>query len=128
LKWDGDTALQFRRDVLKPFFDQYLKAGAPTQRPRRYSSTTPGESLGSTAELAAGLRERLRRTDEGTLPSGRFRPRLRQAGDRQRFRQLRFGPREARPLSAAPVRFADGDRWKQWLVTDQRSVADRTDV
>ena len=28
-KWDGDTALQFRRDVLKPFFDQYLKDGAP---------------------------------------------------------------------------------------------------
>ena len=29
LKWDGDTALQFRRDVLKPFFDQYLKPGTP---------------------------------------------------------------------------------------------------
>jgi predicted acyl esterase len=28
-KWDGDTALQFRRDVLLPFFDQYLKDGAP---------------------------------------------------------------------------------------------------
>jgi putative CocE/NonD family hydrolase len=27
-KFDGDTALQFRRDVLKPFFDQYLKDGA----------------------------------------------------------------------------------------------------
>src|ERR1700740_1510626 len=29
LKWEGDTALQFRRDVLKPFFDQYLKTSAP---------------------------------------------------------------------------------------------------
>src|ERR1700678_1994385 len=29
LKWDGDTALQFRRDVLKPFFDHYLKTEAP---------------------------------------------------------------------------------------------------
>src|SRR6516165_10838874 len=29
LKWNGDTALQFRRDVLRPFFDQYLKSGAP---------------------------------------------------------------------------------------------------
>src|SRR5262245_2176520 len=28
LNWEGDTALQFRRDVLKPFFDQYLKDGA----------------------------------------------------------------------------------------------------
>src|ERR1700683_3408883 len=29
LKWEGDTALQFRRDVLLPFFDRYLKDGAP---------------------------------------------------------------------------------------------------
>ena len=29
LKWQGDTALEFRRDVLRPFFDQYLKTGAP---------------------------------------------------------------------------------------------------
>jgi len=29
LKWDGDTGLQFRRDVLKPFFDQYVKDSAP---------------------------------------------------------------------------------------------------
>ena len=27
--FEGDTALQYRRDVLKPFFDQYLKDGAP---------------------------------------------------------------------------------------------------
>lgn len=29
LKWKGDTALEFRRDVLKPFFDQYPKDDAP---------------------------------------------------------------------------------------------------
>jgi putative CocE/NonD family hydrolase len=27
-----------------------------------------------------------------------------------------------------PVRFEDSERWKRWLVTDQRVVADRTDV
>ena len=44
LKWDGDTALQFRRDILKPFFDQYLKPGA-RRLPRRWcSSITPGEN------------------------------------------------------------------------------------
>ena len=26
------------------------------------------------------------------------------------------------------MRFADADRWKQWLVSDQRAVEDRTDV
>ena len=47
LQWDGDTALQFRRDVLKPFFDQYLKDGRaarPTRR--RSSSTTPARTAG----------------------------------------------------------------------------------
>ncbi len=29
LQWDGDTTLQFRRDVLLPFFNQYLLDGAP---------------------------------------------------------------------------------------------------
>ena len=29
LRLDGDTALQFRRDVMRPFFDQYLRDGAP---------------------------------------------------------------------------------------------------
>src|SRR5262249_15937677 len=27
-----------------------------------------------------------------------------------------------------PTRFADGDAWRRWLVTDQRFVADRQDV
>jgi uncharacterized protein len=37
-------------------------------------------------------------------------------------------PRKPVPYLPRPVRFGDSDRWKQWLVTDQRSVADRTVV
>ena len=32
------------------------------------------------------------------------------------------------PYLPRPVRFSDSERWRTWLVTDQRSVADRTDV
>src|SRR5207247_2609735 len=32
------------------------------------------------------------------------------------------------PFVPRPVRFADGDTWRKWLVMDQRAVADRTDV
>ena len=32
------------------------------------------------------------------------------------------------PFVPRPVRFADSDVWRRWLVTDQRFVADRTDV
>jgi uncharacterized protein len=37
-------------------------------------------------------------------------------------------PAKPVPYLPRPVRFADGDRWRTWLVSDQRAVADRTDV
>jgi putative CocE/NonD family hydrolase len=37
-------------------------------------------------------------------------------------------PAKPVPYLTRPVHFADSDRWKTWLVQDQRSVADRTDV
>jgi len=37
-------------------------------------------------------------------------------------------PAKPVPYLTRPVRFGDSDRWKSWLVTDQRAVADRTDV
>ena len=68
LKWDGDTALQFRRDVLKPFFDQYLKDGAP-------KADTPPVFIYNTGEnhwdrlqvLAARVRDGLRGEVEAAL-------------------------------------------------------------
>jgi len=46
LKWDGDTALQFRRDVLRPFFDRYLKVGRPRPTLQVSSSTTLERTTG----------------------------------------------------------------------------------
>jgi hypothetical protein len=37
-------------------------------------------------------------------------------------------PAKPVPYVPRPVRFEDSDRWKQWLVTDQRAVEDRPDV
>ncbi len=37
-------------------------------------------------------------------------------------------PAKPVPYLPRPVRFSDSDRWHWWLVADQRSVADRTDV
>jgi hypothetical protein len=37
-------------------------------------------------------------------------------------------PSKPVPYLPRPVRFADEDRWKTWLVSDQRSVVDRSDV
>ncbi len=57
LKWDGDTALQFRRDVLKPFFDQYLKDGAPKADTPPVFIYNTGENHWDRLEVvAAGVR------------------------------------------------------------------------
>jgi putative CocE/NonD family hydrolase len=130
LKWDGDTALQFRRDVLKPFFDQYLKTGAP-------KAATPTVFIYNTGE---NHWDRLR---SWPLACERECP----APMKALYLQAAFGlafdkpsvpgpaadtyvsdPAKPVPYLPRPVRFSDSDRWKQWLVTDQRTVADRTDV
>jgi hypothetical protein len=130
LKWEGDTALQFRRDVLKPFFDQYLKTDAP-------KADTPPAFIYNTGEnhwdrlkswppacerdCAAPLKPLYLEAEFGL---GFDKPSVRPpTGD-----SYVSDPAKPVPYLPRPVRFADSDRWKQWLVTDQRSVADRTDV
>ncbi len=130
LKWDGDTALQFRRDVLRPFFDQYLKTDAP-------KATTPHVFIYNTGEnhwdrfenwplacaqgCAAPLKPIYLEADFGL---GFAKP----TGSETAADSYVSDPSKPVPYLPRPDRFADSDRWKQWLVTDQRSVADRTDM
>ena len=130
LKWEGDTALQFRRDVLKPFFDQYLKPGAP-------KADTPPALLYNT-----GLNhwDRLKRwppsCEQGCAAP--LKPLYLEADFALGFAKPAApstaadvyvsDPSKPVPYLPRPVRFLDSDRWKTWLVTDQRTVADRTDV
>jgi uncharacterized protein len=117
LKWEGDTALQFRRDVLKPFFDQYLKAGAPrAETPPvliyntgenhwdRLKSWPPACEKGCGAPLkplylqtAFGLGFDKPNTSEVAMDS------------------YVSDPAKPVPYLPRPVRFSDSDRWKQWL-------------
>jgi putative CocE/NonD family hydrolase len=129
LKWEGDTALQFRREFLRPFFDQYLKDGAP-------KADIPAAAIYNTGE---NHWDRLKSwplaCEDGCA-----------APMRALYLQANFGLSFSKPAGAPvadsyvsdpakpvpyvprPVRFPDGDRWRSWLVTDQRAVADRTDV
>jgi putative CocE/NonD family hydrolase len=133
-KFDGDTALEFRRDVLKPFFDQYLKDGAPKADTPPVFIYNTGENhwdrfkawplaceSGCAAKptplyLASGFNLSFTSPTEGnrTAPSA--------------FDEYVSDP--AKPVSylPRPVRFADGDAWRTWLLRDQRFVADRPDV
>ena len=129
LKWEGDTALQFRRDVLKPFFDQYLKTAAS-------KADTPPVFIYSTGE---NHWDRLKNwplaCDNGCAAP--LKPLYLEAAFGLGFEQPTSGaaadsyisdPAKPVPYLPRPVHFTDSDRWKTWLITDQRTVADRTDV
>ncbi len=130
LKWDGDTALQFRRDVLKPFFDQYLKDDAPKADTPPIFIYNTGENhwdrfknwpLACDQGCAAPMKPLYL---EAKFGLGFEKP----AGGQDASDSFVSDPAKPVPYLPRPVRFADGDRWRTWLVSDQRSVADRTDV
>ncbi|MEO8679767.1 MAG: CocE/NonD family hydrolase [Vicinamibacterales bacterium] len=131
LKLNGDTAQEFRRDVLKPFFDQYLKDGAP-------KADTPPVFIYNTGE---NHWDRLKHwplaCDAGCATTSK--PLYLTAGSGLSFTAPtanagaaydEYVSDPAKPVSylPRPVRFADGDLWRKWLLVDQRFVADRPDV
>jgi uncharacterized protein len=130
LRWDGDTTAQFRRDVLKPFFDQYLKTGAPkaTTPPVLIYNTgenhwdrLPNWPLACEKDCPAPLKPLYLETDFGL---GFDKP----AASAAAADSYVSDPAKPVPYLPRPVRFADSDRWRTWLVSDQRTVADRPDV
>jgi hypothetical protein len=130
LKWDGDTALQFRRDVLLPFFNQYLKADAPkAETPHVFIYNTgenhwdrlPSWPLACEKGCAAPMKPLYL---ESNFALGFDKP----SGPDSAADSYVSDPAKPIPYIPRPVRFADGDRWRQWLVTDQRTVVDRPDV
>jgi len=130
LKWDGDTTLQFRRDVLKPFFDQYLKTDGPKADTPPVFIYNTGENhwdrlknwpLACEQGCAAPLKPLYLESDFGL---GFDKP----TGSESAADSYVSDPAKPVPYLSRPVRFSDGERWRQWLITDQRFVADRTDV
>jgi putative CocE/NonD family hydrolase len=129
LKWTGDTALEFRRDVLRPFFDQYLKDDAPKANTPAAFIYNTGENhwdrlkswpLACEHDCAAPLKPLYLETG---FAVGFQKPAAGAAAD-----SYVSDPAKPVPYLPRPVHFPDSDRWKTWLVSDQRSVADRPDV
>jgi uncharacterized protein len=127
LKWSGDTALQFRRDVLLPFFNQYLKDGAPAVTIPPVLIYNSGENhwdslatwpLACAEGCATPLKPLYLQSDFGL---GFAKPAA--AED-----SYVSDPAKPVPYLARPVAFADSKRWTEWLVSDQRSVDGRPDV
>jgi putative CocE/NonD family hydrolase len=129
LRFDSDTALQFRREVLRPFLDQYLKDGAPkadiapvtafesgTNAWRRLPAWPAGCASGCSVKptplyLGAGL------------SLGFVAPKPSDAA----FEEYLSDPAKPVPFRPRPIDEA-GSGWANWLVDDQREASGRTDV
>ena len=130
LKWNVDTDLQFRRDVLLPFFNQYLLDGAP-------KADTPPVFIYNTAENHWDKFKKWPLScDSGCVDAskaiyltagGGLSFESPKAGD-AKFDEYVSDPAKPVPYRPRPVVGADHDAWTTWLVTDQRFVDGRPDV
>jgi putative CocE/NonD family hydrolase len=121
MKWKGDTAADFRRDVLVPFFDTYLK-----DRPA--ATPLPPVMIYNAAENHWDSFAKWPGTS--TLA-----PLFLQANNSLAFSAATAGedsyvsdPAKPVPFLAPPMRFGQHGPWASWLLQDQRFVSTRTDV
>ena len=127
IKFNSDTALYFRQEILRPFLDHYLKDAAPkmnvapvsafetgTNKWHRLSAWPSGCESGCTVKptplyLNGGLKADFA-APKSAEPA---------------FEEYISDPAKPVPYRARPI---DGTTWRQWLVDDQREQSGRPDV
>jgi uncharacterized protein len=133
LRFGSDTALHFRREILRPFLDQYLKDGAPkadvppvsafetgTNTWRRLPAWPAGCASGCAVQpkplyLAAGSKLSFAAPQSGNTA----------------FEEYISDPAKPVPFRARPIQpvgYSNGMTWPLWLVDDQREQSGRPDV
>ncbi len=127
IKFDSDTSLYFRQQILRPFLDHYLKDDEPKM------------DVAPVNVFQTGVNKWLRLPE---WPSGcvsgcaiRPTPLYLRAGSKLSFDPPEPGdaafdeyisdPAKPVPYRARPI---DDTTWRQWLVDDQREASGRTDV
>jgi uncharacterized protein len=133
LKFNSDTALYFRQNILRPFLDHYLKSNAPP------ADVSPVSAF----ETGTNMWERLPAWPAGCASGCAVHPEplYLNAGLKLSFDAPKSGsdpfdeyisdpakpvPFRARPIQ--PVGYGTGYTWPEWLVDDQREASGRPDV
>ena len=126
-KWNGDTAMQFRREMVLPFFNQYLKDGPPANLARVTVYNDAENHWDRFDTWPAACQQGCQRA---------MTPLYLQAGFGLGFAKPTVAggdsyvsdPSKPVPYTPRPVKFSDSDAWRTWLVRDQRFVDGRPDV
>jgi uncharacterized protein len=124
-KWNGDTAQQFREDMVLPLFNQYLKDGPAANLPTAAIYNTGENHWDKLTQWPLSC-------EKGCAAP--LKPIYLQAGGGLGFDKGSAGedsyvsdPDKPVPHLPRPVNFNDG-RWGDWLVSDQRHADGRPDV
>lgn len=122
LKFAGDTGLQFRTRVMKPFLDSHLKTGAkPFDTPPVFTYAVNEDTWQRHDRFPAGDTVNLYLDDRFSLSLNQ--PKAGQAHD-----DYVSDPAHPVPFVPVPVDMRDRSMWGSWLVSDQRHASTRPDV
>jgi len=125
LRWNGDTTLEVRRDVIKPFFDHYLKDAPKVDTPPVFIYNTGENHWDRFPSWPRGTAKPMYFTSGFGLS---FTAPATARDSASAYDEYVSDPAKPVPYMPRPTRFSDTDSWRRWLVSDQRTVADRPDV
>ncbi len=134
LKFNSNTALYFREEILRPFLAQYLKAGAPQAKIAPVSAYETGTNTWRQlpawpAGCASGCS--IKPTPLYLSSGMKLSFTAPKAGEAT-FAEYVSDPAKPVPFRSRPNRpvgyYDAGLTWPQWLVDDQREASGRTDV
>jgi putative CocE/NonD family hydrolase len=125
IKFNSDTALTFRREILRPFLDQYLKEGAPKAGTAPVTAFETGtnkwyraSSWPSGCENGCTIKPTPLNLNKGLKASFATQSGL-------DYEEYISDPAKPVPFRARPI---DASSWSRWLVDDQREMSGRPDV
>ena len=129
IRFDSDTALTFRREILAPFLAQYLKDGAPKAEVAPVNAFETGSNAWRRlpswpAGCASGCA--IHATPLYLAPGGRLSLGAAPAGGIE-YTEYVSDPAKPTPYRPRPVD-SSADNWRKWLANDQREASGRTDV
>ncbi len=133
LTWATDTTAQWRREVLLPFFNQYLKPNAPVaQTPAVWIYDTGADHWDTPKTYPAACEQNcpvvskpIYLAANGTLS---FTAPTNKKSPKSDYDEYASDPAKPVPYRPRPVDSADRTGWTTWLITDQRFVDGRPDV
>ena len=132
LKWGSDTGTYFRKEVLRPFLDHYLKDGAPKMDVSPVTAYETGTNTWRRLpSWPSGCGGCTIKTTPLYLASGTKLSMTAPASGDAAFEEYVSDPAKPVPFRSRPNRptgYTEELSWWRWLVDDQREASGRTDV